>query len=260
MTRVSEGRVLVTGASRGIGRAVVELLLARGATVAVVGRDEDPLVRLAREDPRRIMVMIGDVAESSQRDHMIDQASTALGGLDGLVCCAGFARHQPLGHIDEPSIMRQLTVNLVAPLLLSQDAARVMRAQGTGGSIVHVSSTLSVRPAPGTVAYAATKGALDTMTRGLAAELAPDRIRVNAVLPGIVDTEMVRELRLSPGEVAPTGEARQRRVEQQLESFRRLHPLGRLGRVEEIAEAIVHLLDAEWTTGSLMVVDGGLTL
>ncbi len=260
MARMSVGKVLVTGASRGIGRAVVELLLTRGATVAVVGRAEDALVRLARQDPRRVTVMIGDVADASQRASMIDQAVTALGGLDGLICCAGVAQHQTVGQIDQATVARQLAVNFIAPLLLSQDAARVMRAQGTGGSIVHVSSSLSVRPATGTVVYSATKAALNAMTRGLALELAPFGIRVNAVLPGVVDTEMVRELRLAPGEPMPTGEALERRVEQQLESFRRLHPLGRLGHVDEIAQSIVHLLDAEWMTGTLMLVDGGITL
>ncbi len=260
MARVSEGRVLVTGASRGIGRAVVELLVERGALVAAVGREEDALVRLARKDPARITVMIGDVADPSQRDRIVDHAATALGGLDGLVCCAGIARHQPVGAIDEATVTRQLAVNFVAPLLLSQDAARVMRKAGTGGSIVHVSSTLSVRGAPGTTVYGATKGALNAMTRSLAAELAGDGIRVNAVLPGVVDTEMVREPRLAEGEAPPVGEAREKRVAAQLEELRRLHPLGRLGRADEVAATIVHLLDAEWTTGSLHVIDGGLTL
>ncbi|MBC7173021.1 MAG: SDR family oxidoreductase [Polyangiaceae bacterium] len=260
MPRISAGKVLVTGASRGIGRAVVELLLDRGASVAAVGREEDALVKLARRDPSRVTVIIGDVSDPSQRDRIVENAASALGGLDGLVCSAGIARHQALGLIDQATVERQLAVNFVAPLMLSQDAARTMRLERKGGAIVHVSSTLALRPAPGTVVYGATKAALNALTRGLAAELAPDRIRVNAVLPGIVDTDMARAPRLAPGEAMPVGEALDERVDAQLEGFRSLHPLGRLGHASEVAEAVVHLLDAEWTTGTLMVVDGGLTL
>jgi NAD(P)-dependent dehydrogenase (short-subunit alcohol dehydrogenase family) len=260
MAKVSEGRVLVTGASRGIGRAVVTRLLERGAMVAVVGRSEEALVRLARRDPARVTVLVGDVTEPSQREHMITRAAAELGGLDGLVCAAGVALHQRVGHIDAATVAAQLAVNFVAPLLLSQDAARVMRAQGTGGAIVHVSSTLAVHPAPGTAVYGATKAALNALTRSLAGELAEDGVRVNAVVPGVVDTDMVREPRLAPGEAPPTGAARERRVAAQLEALRQLHPLGRLGKPSDIADAVVYLLDAEWTTGSLMRVDGGLTL
>jgi NAD(P)-dependent dehydrogenase (short-subunit alcohol dehydrogenase family) len=260
MAKVSEGRVLVTGASRGIGRAVVERLLERGATVAVVGRSEEALVQLARRDPSRVTVLVGDLAEPTQRRRMVERAAAELSGLDGLVGSAGIALHQRVGAIDEATIAAQLAVNLVAPLLLAQDAAAVMRAQGTGGAIVHVSSTLAVQPAPGTAVYGAAKAALNAVTRSLAGELAEDRIRVNAVLPGVVDTDMVREPRLAPGEEPPTGATRERRVQAQLEALRELHPLGRLGKPADIADAVVHLLDAEWTTGSLMLVDGGLTL
>jgi len=257
---VSEGRILVTGGSRGIGAAVVRAVVAKGGRVLAVGRDQDALVELAREAPDRITVAVGNLQRPEQRDALVGHAVQVLGGLDGLVNCAGIVHYAELDAIEEGSLRAQLEVNFVAPLFLCQAAARVMRAQGTGGGIVNVSSTLGQRPAPKTLVYAATKAALDSMTRSLAIELAPDGIHVNAVVPGVVDTEMVRVPRVPPGEAGPSGAAREAVVAEQLEELRRLHPLGRLGRPDEVARAVIHLLDSEWTTGTLLTVDGGLSI
>ena len=142
----------------------------------------------------------------------------------------------------------------------AQEAARVMVQQGHGGSIVTVSSTLSGRPAPSTLGYAGTKAALEATTRGLAKELAARHIRVNAVAPGVVDTDMVRQPRVAPGTRVPEGAERDRLVAEQLEALAYLHPLGRLGTAAEVAELIVQVLDAEWMTGSVVTLDGGLSL
>src|SRR5690606_16637015 len=114
------------------------------------------------------------------------------------------------------------------------------------------------RPAPSTVGYAGTKAALEATTRGLAKELSARAIRVNAVAPGVVDTDMVRQPRVAPGTRAPEGAERERLVAEQLEALAYLHPLGRLGTAEEVAELIVQVLDAEWMTGSVVTLDGGL--
>jgi 3-oxoacyl-[acyl-carrier protein] reductase len=142
-------------------------------------------------------------------------------------------------------------------LLLSQAVADRMR--GRGGAIINVSSTLSERVARFTAAYAATKAGLNALTRSLALELAPHGIRVNAVLPGGVDTDMLRAPRLRPGEVLGEAELSER-VESQLAALRALHPLGRLGTPAEVASVIVATLDQEWQTGSLITIDGGLSL
>ncbi len=131
-------------------------------------------------------------------------------------------------------------------------AAPHLRTAG-GGAIVHVASTLGVRSAPGTTAYAATKAALLSVTRTLALELAADKVRVNAVLPGVVDTDMVRVPRV---EVAP--EEAPALIEKQLAELRELHPIGRLGEPEDVAAAVCYLLDASWVTGAALEVDGGL--
>ena len=155
------------------------------------------------------------------------------------------------------SIEAQLRVNLVAPLLLSQEVAKHLR--GREGAIVNVSSTLSERVAQSTVVYAATKAALNTLTKGLALELAPAGVRVNAVLPGGVDTDMLRAPRMRPGESLTETEIEQR-VASQIEALAALHPLGRLGKPEEVAAVIVQVLDQTWQTGSLVTIDGGLSV
>ncbi len=256
--KVSQGRVLVTGASRGIGHAVVESLLSSAAKVVAVGRDEDSLVALANLDPSRVTVVVGDLTDAAQRGQLVVQASDAMGGIDGLVNCAGVVRYADVGAISEASVDDQFSINFVAPLILSQAAAHCMRLQGTGGAIVNVASTLGLRPTRGTAVYAATKAALISITRSFALELAADQIRVSAVAPGVVDTEMVRTPRLQPGEIAPVGLEREARISDQLETLRSMHPIGRLGAAEDVASAITFLLDSPWVTGTVLNVDGGL--
>lgn len=257
---VSSGRVLVTGASRGIGRAVVAALVARKARVAAVARNERALDSVAAIDPSRIRAVPGDVDDPETRAGLVDRAADALGGLDGMVGCAGVVRYAQVGAIREEDVQAQVSTNLVAPLMLAQAAGIRMRDQGEGGAIVHVASTLAYKPAPSTTVYAATKAAVVGMTRSLAAELAPQGVRVNAVAPGVVNTDMVRVPRVEPGEPEPTGPNRDSRVARQIEELTRLHPLGQLGRPEDIAQAIIYLLDASWTTGSTLVTDGGTLL
>jgi NAD(P)-dependent dehydrogenase (short-subunit alcohol dehydrogenase family) len=148
-------------------------------------------------------------------------------------------------------------VNLVAPLLFSQAFAEHFGMRG--GSIVNVSSTLSERVASNTLVYAASKAALNAMTKGLALELARFGVRVNAVLPGGVETDMLRSPRLRPGESLAPDEI-DSRVAAQLKALAALHPMGRLGQPEEVAAVIVAVLDQTWQTGSLVTIDGGLSV
>jgi NAD(P)-dependent dehydrogenase (short-subunit alcohol dehydrogenase family) len=249
-------RVLVTGASRGIGRAVAERLLNEGREVVLVARDEARLAAVAAAAPERAAVVVADLAAEPD---VVERAAAPFGGLDGLVHAAGVAPHAPLEGIEEAHLDAAHALHVRAPLRMSQALARHLREAGRPGAMVHVASTLGLRPAAGTLVYSATKAALIAMARALALELAADGIRVNAVAPGVVDTDMVRAPRLAPGEPEPRGEAREARVAAQLEALRALHPLGRLGRPGDVAEAVRYLLDADWVTGSVLTVDGGLT-
>jgi 3-oxoacyl-[acyl-carrier protein] reductase len=251
-------KVLVVGGGTGMGRAVAEALLARGGSVAVNGRRRQPLEEVVSLAPDRTVALAGDITDASFQHELVGRARDAMGGLDGVVFSAGVVDHQPLGHLDEGALRRQLEVNLVAPLRLSEQALSTIEP---GGGIVFVSSTLAYRPVPTSAAYSASKAGMLAVMKTVALAGAPRRIRANAVVPGIVDTELIRTVRLAPGEPPPaTEEAYRSRLDAQLATLGGLHPLGRLGRPAEVAEAVVHLLVAPWTTGAELVVDGGLML
>lgn len=253
----SRGTVVVTGATRGIGRAVVDAILERGGRVVAIARNAEALSLLEAAHPERVRGIAAELEEVEGLGSVVDRAAHAFGSIEGLVNCAGIARYESVDAISVESIDAQLRVNVVAPLLLAQGVARHMRERG--GSIVNVSSTLSERVAELTAVYAATKAALNALTKSLALELAPHGIRVNAVLPGGVDTDMLRAPRLRPGESLAAAEVEQR-IESQLAALGALHPLGRLGTPPEIAAVIVETLDHAWQTGSLVTIDGGLSL
>jgi NAD(P)-dependent dehydrogenase (short-subunit alcohol dehydrogenase family) len=255
--KVSQGTVIVTGATRGIGRATAEAILEGGGKVVGIARTAQALRALHASSPDRVRVLAADLGDVGRLAETAARAIDAFGRVDGLVNCAGIVLYEPVGAIGLESAESQLRVNFVAPLLLSQAVAERMR--GRGGAIVNVSSTLAERVAPSTAVYAASKAALNTLTKSLALELASAGIRVNAVLAGGVDTDMLRIPRLRPGESLTQVEI-DKRVESQLAALQALHPLGRLGKPEEVAAVILALLDQPWQTGSLVTIDGGLSI
>lgn len=233
---------IVTGASRGIGRAVAERLLAEGRRVAAVARDRRALDALVASSGGRAIAIEADLASPDALRGVLPAAIEAFGEVDALVACAGVARHRPLAAVDEALFDEHFALNVRAPLLLSRDLARHLDERDAEGAIVHLASTLALQGVPHTSVYAATKGAIVALARTLAIELAP-RVRVSCVAPGAVDTEMIR---------AP-------RSEEALRDLAALHPVGRIGRPEEIADAVLYLLEARFATGTLLVLDGGLT-
>lgn len=247
-------RVLVTGGGSGIGRAVALALAGRGGDVVIAGRREDRLAEVAGRMPDRIRALRCDLSSPAEREDLVARAKELLGGLDGLVCSAGQAIHQPPGHIDEGSLRSQLEVNLVAPIRLGEQALDELES---GGAVVFVASTLAHRPIETSAIYSASKAGLIAAMRSLALAGARRGVRFNALSPGLVDTEMTRSLRLAPGEPEPEPEERRRREEDQREAFQSFVPLGRLGTAEEIADAAIGLLGAAWITGSVQVIDGG---
>jgi len=259
-TTITSGRVLVTGASRGIGRAVAELLVSRGARVFATGRDGAALESLRALAPEQVATFEAELTDEVDRRRLVEFATSLWGGLDGMVLSAGIVRYQEALAITEAALRAQLEVNLIAPTMLLRDFGRHLRERGAGGAAVLIGSTLGMRPAPMTTAYAATKAGLHALARGFAHELGAHGVRVNAVAPGLVDTEMIRTVRLREGEVEPEGPARDARIEAEVEGLRALSPEGRLGTPEQVAEAVAYLLDAEFVTGEVYVLDGGLGL
>ena len=223
-------RILVTGGGSGIGRAVAAMLVERGAEVLICGRRQEVLEQAARQTGATAVV--ADVLDTSS-------LPGRCGPLDGLVHNAGRRVHASVGDWTQEDWQALWELHVQAPAMLSQAFAR--QCEGPG-AIVAVSSTLALRGLKGAAAYSATKAALLALVRSLAIELAPQGIRANAVLPGAVPTDMVLDGLRQPAELA---------------ALTAQHPLG-LGTPEDVALAVVALLENPWTTGTEMVVDGGL--
>jgi len=227
-----------------------------GRTPARTGaRDAQKLQELTRKYPGKVRAVALDLAAKGAADALVDDLQKRALRVHEFVHCAGVVRYAAVGDVCESDLRDQMELNFVVPFLLTQRLGTAMAKAG-GGAIVLIASTLGLRNAPQTSAYAASKAALLSATKGFALELAPS-VRVNAVAPGVVDTDMVRVPRGGSENEHP--EARELRVAETLEQLRRLHPLGRLGRPEDVAEAVRYLLEASWVTGSVLTVDGGLT-
>lgn len=243
--------VLITGASRGIGRAVAIMLAQQGAAIGLnYVRDVAAAEQTAADIERaggRATPLQGDVADESAVLAMFDTLEAAFGSIDGLVNNAGIvAPPLPLAQMDVSRLRRMFDVNVLGAYLCAREAARRMSIDrgGRGGAIVNVSSAASRLGSPNEyVDYAGSKGAVDTMTIGLAKELGPRGIRVNAVRPGLIETD-----------IHASGGQPQRAAVLGAQT-----PLGRPGTAEEVAQAIVWLLSdaASYVQGALLDVSGG---
>lgn len=245
-------RVIVTGASSGIGRATAELFLKSGATVALVGRRADALEDAARAGEAasgRYYTVAADLSDEEQCRSCISQSVELMGGLDVLVNAAGILKS---GRIEDTSLEmwdETMNINLRSVFYLMKLA--VPHLEHTRGNIVNVSSVTGPRSFPGVLAYCVSKAGVDHLTRCAALELAPKGIRVNAVDPGVVVTGLHRTGGMSDESYAAF-----------LEHSRATHPLGRVGQASEVAELIHFLASgrAGWITGQTIGIDGGRAL
>ncbi|HZV51078.1 MAG TPA: SDR family oxidoreductase [Candidatus Dormibacteraeota bacterium] len=248
MRSVAGSSVLVTGGGSGIGEATARRLVARGARVTISGRRRDRLEAVADELGESCLAVAGDVTSEADRRRMVEAAVTHGGRLDLLVSNAGNMYRGPVETLDEGRVLELFHVNVVASMLLT--GLCVGHLERTRGAVIFIGSVHTQRAFPGASPYAATKGALETLTRVLAAELGPRGIRVNCVRPGAVPTEI--NVRAGLGDPAA---ARRR-----LDDLASAHVLQRIGTAAEVAEAIEYLGFAEWVTGAVLAVDGGLGL
>jgi NAD(P)-dependent dehydrogenase (short-subunit alcohol dehydrogenase family) len=247
MNRLTGRRILVTGAARGIGRAIAVGCAAEGAAVGAVDLEapSDLAADLAAAG-HCVVALSADVTSPTACARAVEECAAALGGLDGLVNNAGVLIEQPLGAITEEAWERTLAVNLTAPWRLTQLVLPWFARAGRA-AIVNIASIEAMRVRPTHAAYAAAKGGLVQLTRTTAIELGPRGIRANAVCPGSIDTEMMRQ---HVGALADPAAA--------LADLVGRNHLGRLGTAEEVAAVVVHLLsdEAAFTTGHDYVVDG----
>ncbi|MBB5037920.1 SDR family NAD(P)-dependent oxidoreductase [Prosthecobacter dejongeii] len=239
---------VVTGASKGIGASIAKHLAAEGAAVVVnyasskAGADK-VVDEITLKGGRAIAVQ-GDVSKKADIDQLFAETKKAYGKVDILVNNAGVYEFSPLEAINEEHFHKQYNLNVLGLLLTTQEAVKLIGPEG--GSIINISSVVSSYTPPGSAVYSGTKAAVDALTKVLSKELGAKKIRVNAINPGMVETEGVHTAGFAEGE-----------FRQQVESQT---PLGRIGQPQDIATAAVFLAsnDSSWITGETLVVSGGL--
>ena len=239
---------VVTGASKGIGAEIARKLGAEGAAVAInyasAKHDADRIVDEITKRDGKAIALQGDVSKKEDIARLFAATAKAFGRLDILVNNAGVYRFDSLEAVTEEEFHREFNVNVLGPLLATQEALKYFGAEG--GSVINISSAASSLTPPNTAVYTGTKGALDAITRVLAKELGPRKIRVNAINPGMVVTEGYRTLGMPESDFEKQGVAQT--------------ALGRVGQPEDIAPVAVFLASSEgsWITGQTLSVSGGL--
>jgi NAD(P)-dependent dehydrogenase (short-subunit alcohol dehydrogenase family) len=249
MSKLDDKVAIVTGGSSGIGRATALSLAAQGAKVVITGRRSAPLKQTAAAHPN-VVGLVADAAEPEDAARTIAKAIDAWGRLDILVNNAAAGALLSLGEVTAEQINNIFAVNVVGPSLLAAAALPYLTA--AKGTIVNVSSTFGHKPGAGLSHYAASKAALEHLTRCWALELAPQGVRVNAVAAGPTESgALTGMMGLSPEHAAVIEEAEREQI-----------PLKRRGSPDDVARWIVHLADpvSEWVTGQVIAVDGGLGL
>ena len=247
MSRFEGKKVLVTGGSRGIGRAICLAFAREGADVATVARTKEALgdvTRLVEETGRRCISFPVDVTQSAAVNDAVGQVMKEFGGLHVLVNNAGITRDGPLLRMSDEAWDQVMDTNMKGTFHFTRAVARPM-LKAREGSIVNVTSVIGIMGNPGQANYAASKAAIIGFTKSCAKEFSGRGVRVNAVAPGMVDTAMTRAM----GEEAT--EAILSRI-----------PLGRVGTPEEVAESVLYLAgdEAAYMTGAVLQVNGGLLM
>jgi 3-oxoacyl-[acyl-carrier protein] reductase len=248
MSKKLEGKVaVVTGASKGIGAEIARQLAAEGAAVVVnyaSGKDgADRVVAEITGNGGKAVAVQANLAKEGDIRRLFGEAKKAFGRLDILVNNAGIYEFAPLENVTAEHFHKQFDLNVLGLILASREAVKLFGP--AGGNIVNISSVVATARIPNSSVYSATKAAVEAVTRSLAAELGPRKIRVNSINPGMVETEGTHSQGI-------TGSDLRKQVEAQT-------PLGRIGQPQDIAPAAVFLAsdDAGWITGETLYISGG---
>jgi 3-oxoacyl-[acyl-carrier protein] reductase len=243
-----QGKVaVVTGASKGIGAGIARALGAAGASVVVNYAGDKAGAAKAVADIKakggKAVAVQGDVSKAADVKRLFDETKKAFGRLDVLVNNAGVFKFAPIGEFDEDEFHRQFNTNVLGTLLSTSEASKHFGAEG--GSVINLSSIVSLGSVPNSSTYSATKGAVDAISRVLAAELGARKIRVNTIAPGGVETEGTHTLGMIGSD-----------FEKQIVAGT---PLGRIGQPDDIAKVAVFLAsdDSAWLTGERLTASGG---
>ncbi|HKI72594.1 MAG TPA: glucose 1-dehydrogenase [Verrucomicrobiae bacterium] len=247
-TKKLTGKVaVVTGASKGIGASIAKHLAAEGASVVVNYASSkagaDKVVAEITGDGGKAVAVQGDVSKKTDIERLFAETKKAFGALDILVNNAGVYEFLPLEKVTEEHFHRQFNLNVLGLILTTQEA--VKQFNSSGGSVINISSVASTAAPPTGSVYSATKAAVDAVTKSLAKELGPRKIRVNAINPGMVETEGIHAAGIAESDM-------RKQVEAQT-------PLGRIGQPRDIATAAVFLAssDSAWITGENFILAGG---
>jgi 3-oxoacyl-[acyl-carrier protein] reductase len=249
MSKKLSGKVaVVTGASKGIGAEIAKELAAAGAKVVVnYSSSKEGADRVVAEIASRegqALAVQANLAKPAEVERLFAEAKKAFGNVDILVNNAGIYEFAPLEGITPNHFHRQFDLNVLGLLLATQEAAKQLGPEG--GSVINISSVVATAAPPNTSVYSATKAAVNAVTRSLAQELGPRKVRVNSINPGMVETEGVHAAGISESDFRKTVEAQT--------------PLGRIGQVQDIAPLAVFLAssDSAWITGESFYVSGGM--
>lgn len=248
MKKIKGMSILITGGGSGIGAGAARYFAERGAKVTICGRQEGKVKSVADELGANCLGVKGDVTKEEEREHALQSALNHGKGLDALISNAGNMLRGPITDLKEDELLELFHTNVVSGMMLTGMA--VPHLEKSQGAVIFIGSIHTRRAFPGASPYAATKGSLEALTGVLAAELGAKKIRVNCILPGAVPTDINIRAGLFTEEEHAS----------RMKAIAPLHVLNRVGTSEEIAEAIDYLIRAEWTTGSSLVVDGGLSL
>jgi NAD(P)-dependent dehydrogenase (short-subunit alcohol dehydrogenase family) len=248
MSERLKGKIgIVTGAGSGIGRACAIALAREGARVALVGRRKDRIEEVAREIGDSALAIAADVSKTSEISRLLEETVKRFGGLNFLLNNAGVLHVGTSEQVTEEQWDETFNVNVRGLWLLSRAALPHMRKAG-GGSIINIASVLGLVSARNRAAYAPSKGAVIQLTKSMAVDHGHEKIRVNAICPAFVESELTERL---IGQAADAEAFRRDRIA--------AHPIGRVGRPEDIAGLAVYLASDEssWVTGAALSVDGG---
>ena len=248
MLNTREMSIIITGGCSGLGFGMAKRFSSQGAKVTICGRREDKVKDAKEILGDNVSAMVADITKNSDRKKLIQAGLDHGGKINALVNNAGNMYRGAIDNLDQDELINIFNTNVISGMMLLGESKKYLAK--TKGVNIFIGSVHNRRAFPGASPYAATKGALETLTKVLAAELGDEKIRVNCVVPGGVYTEINQRAGIFDDDTA----------KKRLEKMASIHALGRIGTPEEIAEAVEYLICSEWTTGAILDVDGGLGL
>ena len=248
MLNINDMSVIITGGCSGLGYGMAKKYSSQGAKVTICGRRENKVKEAQNSLGSNVEAIVADITEINDRKKLIETSLNHGGKIDALINNAGNMYRGPIDELSQSELLNIFNTNVISGMMLLGESKKYLAK--TKGVNIFIGSVHNRRAFPGASPYAATKGALETLTKVLAAELGGEKIRVNCVVPGGVFTEINQRAGIFDDDSA----------KKRLDEMASIHALGRIGTAEEIAEAVEYLICSEWTTGAILDVDGGLGL